>query len=406
MPADRPRIQVLSPRTWGEFGNYLAATSFSRVLRTAVDAEVTLLEAEPILPWLGDAGQRIRTISLESPDAATRTRRYMQLMSQLQDRFPAGFETDPTPAQTEALAPLTEHLRTTAPDVVVGTKGFVARLCVAAVRLAGTRTRVASHITNPGLLHLPLHRSAHPDLTLVGFPWAKEHLLAHEGGDPERIRVVGPLVAQHDLRDFLTDELAAPAAAPWGGDDDDPARPRLIVFCNRGGDTYLRLLEHIAERHPATDLVFVGYDDPELARRAARAAGASRLAHWRFHSRLTQAEYFDYITQASRSPHGLLISKAGPNTTLEAAYFGIPVLMLESGLPMEQWVPGLIHERGLGRACDTPDELLTTVDDWLARPSEIEQHKKAAVEFAESVLDQQAVAARIGAAVQSLLDAR
>ncbi|MFE7278033.1 Moenomycin biosynthesis protein MoeGT1 [Streptomyces sp. NPDC057623] len=403
MRPDPPHIQVLSPRTWGEFGNYLAATRFSRVLRGAVDADVTLLEAEPILPWLGEAGAEIRTISLESPDATVRTERYMGLMGRLQERFPAGFEVAPTSGQQAALAPLTEHLRTTAPDVVVGTKGFVARLCVAAVRLAGIRTRVVSHVTNPGLLQLPLHRSAHPDLTLVGFAWAKDHLLARTGGDPEQVRVVGPLVAQHDLRDFMTSESAAPAAGPWGGDTDS-GRPRLIVFCNRGGDVYLELVHHIAAHHPDTDLVFVGYDDPDLARRAA--AGAQRLPHWRFHSRLTQAEYFDYIDRASRSPHGLLVSKAGPNTTLEAAYFGIPVLMLESGLPMERWVPGLIHEHDLGRACAAPEDLFRTVDDWLTRPSAIEEHKKAAIGFAESVLDQEAVARRIGDAVRPLLETR
>ncbi|XVV37592.1 hypothetical protein ACQPXT_29680 [Streptomyces sp. CA-100214] len=217
MRRDRPHIQVLSPRTWGEFGNYLAATRFSRVLRGSVDADVTLLEAEPILPWLGEAGAEIRTISLESPDATVRTERYMGLMTRLQERFPAGFEVGPTPVQQAALAPLTEHLRTTAPDVVVGTKGFVARLCVAAVGLAGVRTRVVSHVTNPGLLQLPLHRSPHPDLTLVGFAWAKDRLLASTGGDPDRVRVVGPLVAQHDLRDFMTSESAAPTAGPWGG---------------------------------------------------------------------------------------------------------------------------------------------------------------------------------------------
>ncbi|MET9296214.1 Moenomycin biosynthesis protein MoeGT1 [Streptomyces sp. NPDC003077] len=401
MHRDRSHIQVLSPRTWGEFGNYLAATRFSRVLRGGVDAEVTLLEAEPILPWLGEAGAEIREISLNSPDAATRTRHYMALMDRLQKRFPADFEADPTPTQRTELAPLAEHLRATAPDVVVGTKGFVARLCVAAVRLAGLETRVVSHVTNPGLLQLPLHRSRHPDLTLVGFDWAKEHLIAETGAEADRVSVVGPLVAQHDLRDFMTDESAAPAAGPWGGENDHQ-RPRLIVFCNRGGDTYLELVQHIATHHPDTDLVFVGYDDPELARRAA--SGAARLAHWRFHSRLTQAQYFDYIDRAARSPYGLLVSKAGPNTTLEAAYFGIPVLMLESGLPMEQWVPGLIHEHQLGRACATPEDLFRTVDDWLARPSAIALHKKAAIGFAESVLDQEAVSGRIAEAVRPLLE--
>jgi glycosyltransferase involved in cell wall biosynthesis len=398
---DRPLVHVLSPRTWGEFGNYLAATRFSRALRSVIDAEVTLLEAEPILPWIGEAGAEIRTISLESPDAVVRNQRYMALMDRLQARFPEGFEADPTPAQRADLEPLTRHLGRTAPDVVVGTKGFVARLCVAAVRLAGTPTRVVSHVTNPGLLQLPLHRSRYPDLTLVGFPRAKEHLVQAAGADPDRVRVVGPLVAQHDLQDFMTGDSADADTGPWG-DDGGPDRPRVIIFSNRGGDTYPELVRRLADRHPGIDLVFVGYGDPELARRTA----ALGRPHWRFHSVLNQREYFDYIRRASRSRYGLLISKAGPNTTLEAAYFGIPVLMLESGLPMEQWVPGLIDEEGLGRACATPGELFDTADDWLTRPSVIEGHKKAALAFADSVLDQDAVTERIGAAVRPLLDAR
>ncbi|MDX3852341.1 Moenomycin biosynthesis protein MoeGT1 [Streptomyces sp. AK02-01A] len=404
MPSER--VHVLSPKTWGEFGNFLAATRFSRALRGALDVEVTLLEAETFLPWLGDIGAQIRTISLESPDTATRTERYLALMSRLQQRFPKGFETDPGPEHASALTGLVKHLRETGPELVVGTKGFVARLCVAASRLAGVRTAVAHHLTNPGLLDLPLHRSPHPDLTLVGFPWAKDRLVAEEGADPDRIRTVGPLVAQHDLSDFMTDGSGPRTSEPWGERTGGENRPKVIVFCNRGGETYLRVLEHIARHHPATDLVFVGYDDPALARRAAAAASGARLGDWRFHSRLTQAEYFDYISQASKSPHGLLISKAGPNTTLEAAYFGIPVLMLESGLPMESWVPGLIRDHRLGAACASPEELLSAVDDWLGHPATIERHQRAALSFADTVLDQEAVVRRIGAAVRTLLDER
>ena len=303
---DRPLVQVLSPRTWGEFGNYLAATRFSRALRSVIDAEVTLLEAEPILPWIGEAGAEIRTISLESPDAVVRNQRYMALMDRLQARFPEGFEADPTAAQRADLEPLTRHLRESAPDVVVGTKGFVARLCVAAVRLAGTSTRVVSHVTNPGLLQLPLHRSRYPDLTLVGFPRAKEHLLATAGGDPERVQVVGPLVAQHDLRDFMTSETAVSEAGPWGGDS-GPDRPRVIIFSNRGGDTYPELVRRLADRHPGIDLVFVGYGDPELARRTA----AVGRPHWRFHKLLGRTQSLHHIPRASPSTHGLLGSEAG-----------------------------------------------------------------------------------------------
>lgn len=406
MPRDR--IQVLSPRTWGEFGNYLAATRLSRVVSGELDADVTLLEAEPILPWLGEVGAEIREITVTSADATERTRRYLALMGRLAARFPRGFEVDEAASRRHELAGLVAHFDRTRPDVVIGTKGFVARLCVAAARAAGYPRAVVSHVTNPGLLHLDIHRSPHPDLTMVSMQWAKDLLIAREGGSSDRIHVVGPLVAEHDLREFLAGDGASGAgpAGPAGGASGwgDSARPKIIVFSNRGGPAYPRVVRHLADRHPDIDLVFVGYNDPHLAEEAAAAGGST--ADWRFHSRLTQAEYFDYIDQASRSPYALLISKGGPNTTLEAAYFGIPVLMLESGLPMENWVADLIHDNSLGRCCATADELIAVLDDWLAHPEKISAYKRSAVSFAGDTLDQRAVAARIGAAVGQLTSAR
>src|SRR5262245_44335227 len=137
MPA--PRIQVLSPRTWGEFGNYLAATRLARVLADRVDAEVTLLEAERILPWLGEVGAQIRDITVTSPDAATRTDRYLAMTERLVARFPRDAEAGPGAGDRPDLAALVAHLVESTPDVVVATKGFLARLCLAAGRAAARR---------------------------------------------------------------------------------------------------------------------------------------------------------------------------------------------------------------------------------------------------------------------------
>jgi hypothetical protein len=395
----RSQVQVLSPRTWGEFGNVLAATRFARALRDATDAEVTLVEAESILPWLGDIGAEIRAITLASPDADTRSRRYLGLMDRLARRFPRGFEVDPDPSHCAQVASLVEHFRRTWPDVVVGTKGLISRLALLASRVSGGSQAVVNYVTNPGLLQLEVHRSAHFDMTLVPVSWAKELLLTDGGGPADRIRVVGLLVAQHDLRGFLTTDAArgSDEQVRWGRPGSG-SRPKVVVFSNRGGVAYPRILRHLADRHPEVDLVFIGYDDPDLAREAA----AISVADWRIHVRLTQDQYFEYISQAARSDYAFLISKAGPNTTLEAAYFGIPVLMLESGLPMESWVPALIHDNGLGRCCAEVEELIDVLDDWLARPTTIAAYKRSAVQFGKTALDQQAVVERIRAAVGAL----
>ncbi|MFE7120923.1 Moenomycin biosynthesis protein MoeGT1, partial [Streptomyces sp. NPDC057654] len=151
------RVHVLSPRTWGEFGNYLAATRFTTVLRERLpDAEVTLLTAESLLPWVGDVGARIREITLQSPDTATRTRRYQALMAELAAEWPAGCEAGAAPPPgARPLDGLVDHLRTHRPDLVVGAKPFIARLSLAAANAAARadgrpRPRVAAHVTNPG----------------------------------------------------------------------------------------------------------------------------------------------------------------------------------------------------------------------------------------------------------------
>lgn len=413
MPGER--IQIISPRTWGELGNFLAASRFAGVVRQQLpEAEVTLVEVEPLLPWVGEIGAQIRAITLGNHDSATRTRRYLELMARLSTQWPQGFEAEePRSGVRGALSGLVRHLRETRPDIVVGTQGFITRLCLAASRATGARRpRVADHVTNPGLLRLAVHRSPHPDLTFVGFDWARTMLITCEGHPPDRIQMVGPLVTRHHLasgpnggnggNSRQTTVSGGCATQPWGGTD-SPQRPKVIMFCHRGGEAYLRVIDHLAHRDADIDLVFVGQGDPETTRRAEDLARRGNGLRWRFHARLRQEEYATYIERAAQTPHSFLISTAGPTTTLEAAYVGIPLLVLDSGLPMESWVPGLIHERGLGRCCRTATELLDVLSTWLDRPELVAEHRRNAAAYAAAGLDQDSVAHRIGHGLRGLL---
>lgn len=399
-----PRIVIVSPRTWGQFGNFLAATRLAGVLRERLPGHrIDVWEAEATLPWIGDYGARIADITAGSPDTATRSRRYLELMAEIEQAHPAGFETSSRSPVQARVAGLRAALEQARPDLVIGTKGFVARLCKAALLDSTADAPVVSYVTNPGLLTLPIHRSTGFDAMLVPFDWTRQQFCAQSGADPDTVHVVGPLVARHDLGSFVSADPDSAGQSGWPEQVDSPPRPKIVVFSNRGGNDYVRILHHLAKNHPETDVVFVGYNDPALIEQVTRDIGSAR---WRFHTKLTQREYFAYIEGAAAAEHAFLISKAGPNTTLEAAYFGIPVLMLESGLPMEGWVGGLIHEHGLGRCRVTVDELLVDLDEWLGDRRQIAAGKRACSTFAATLLNQDTTAGRLENVLRMLLDRR
>lgn len=400
----KKRILVLGMRTWGQFGNYLAATRLAHVLRDSMpETDVDLREAESFLPSLASIGAQIRDLTLESPDAAERSRRYLQLMEALKQRFPQGFEQDDPNALafSDELEALAAHLREQRPDIVIGTKGVISRLLISALRMAGHRAHVVNHVTNEGLLRLPIHRV--PDaMNFVGFDSARAYAEEQLGYPADSLRVVGPLIAEHQLKDFLLVADGEPARTPWRDAGDTSGNAKLIIFSNRGGQEYIELLRHLARHHARIDLVFVSYDDEALSQLASQLSECP--AHWSYRSRLAQDEYFGYIHGAARAARSLLISKTGPNTTLEAAFFGIPVLSVDSGLPMEAWVPDLILEHGLGRSCRNMNELIATFDHWMTE-DKLPSIKRNAMTFAENHLDQKKVIDRIAGELRALLDA-
>lgn len=401
----KKRILVLGMRTWGQFGNYLAATRLAHVVRASVpEVEVELREAESFLPSLASVGAQIRTLTLESPDALTRSERYLQLMDTLKKHYPEGFELgEPTAlAFSDELEVLAGYFREQRPDIVIGTKGVISRLVISALRLAGHTAQVVNHVTNEGLLRLAIHRA--PTATnFVGFDSARVYALEQLGYPGDNVRVVGPLIAEHELKDFLLSADSGTVKPLWCDDDGTSGRTKVIIFSNRGGQEYIELIRHLAVHHPQIDLVFVSYDDEALSRLASQLPECP--AHWSYRSRLAQDEYFGYIHGASRAPRSVLISKTGPNTTLEAAFFGIPVLSVDSGLPMEAWVPSLIRKHGLGHSCGNMNELVSTFDRWVAEDT-LPSIKESAQSFARSHLEQTKVIGRIAENLRALLNAQ
>jgi hypothetical protein len=402
----RPVIQIIAMRSWGELGNLLAARTLAPALTEGLgNVRVQVLEAEDFFPRLASIGARIERLARAEVAPADRRMRYLQLLAPLAERFFSGFEVaDASRSLAGELELLVRHLQRTQPDVVIGMKGLVSRLCLAAARRAGADPGVVNFVTNEGLLRLEIHRSPHLPLNLVPFESGRSYLVEKYDFAQERVRVVGRLLAQPQVGAAFSADRRGPAMSAGAFTARRIDDARMVVLANRGGDAYLRLLEHMATRHRSLPVVFVALRDPGLAAAAQMIATGERLDTWSIFEGLTQTEYLRCLTWLRECSVPILVTKTGPNTVLEAAACGLPQLLLESGLPMETWVGPFVAEYGLGLAFTYVDDLLSQLESWLRHPVQVAFHRRCAVRFATAYLDQAEARARLVAALTEVLD--
>jgi hypothetical protein len=395
-------VQVISMRTWGELGNLLAGQTLAATLAAGLDrANVTLVEAETLFPQFAEAGAAIRELVAARLPADEVWAGYLRLMADFAGRLPAGLDEDPVPAATAGrLALVVEHFARTKPDLVIGTKGVISRLSHAALRVADLAVPVVNYVTNEGLLRLPVHRAPDLPVHLVQFDRAKDYLVRECGYRPERVLPVGRLLAQTHAAKVFEGGDAVGAI--------DPAMfepsTRILILSNRGGREYLGALERIARAHPDAALVFIAFNNPALAAEAAELLTELKVFAWRTFDRLAQGDYLRYLSWLEAADAPLFISKTGPNSMLEGLYFGIPQLLVRSGLPMEEWVGPFLSENGVGQAFDQMEELVEVALRWVGDPDELPRRRRRAVAVARTLLDPDRARWQTVAAVAAALD--
>ncbi|MEU7959345.1 hypothetical protein [Micromonospora humida] len=403
-------VQVISMRTWGELGNLLAGRTLAATLAAGLDdVDVTVVEAETIFPQFAEAGAAIRELVAARLPADEVRAGYLSLMADFTGRLPGGLDDDPVPAATaDRLAAVVEHFATTKPDLVIGTKGVISRLSRAALRIADLPTPVVNYVTNEGLLRLPVHRAPHLPVHLVQFDRARDYLVREHGYRPERVVPVGRLLAQAQAAQVFE---GAGQGGRIGGTDADAmesalaeARTRVLILSNRGGREYLAAVERIATAHPDAALVFIAYNNPTLATEAAELLTELKVPAWQTFDRLAQGDYLRYLSWLHAADAPLFISKTGPNSMLEGLYFGIPQLLVRSGLPMEEWVGPFLAEHGVGQGFDRMEDLVDVAVRWLGDPDELPRRRHLATALARTLLDPDRARRRTVAAVAAVLD--
>lgn len=323
------RLLLLSSRSWGELGNYLSAKRLEKRLKTVASIRELIHENfEDYCPYFSELGERISTLSRESHNAEERNNSYNNLMREIENTFYKGFEMgDERIAQID-IPSIRERIVAHAPDIVVGTKGLISRICVRAVKKLSHRPLVINYVTNDGLLNLPIHLSDAPDQQLVQTDLGRRSLTkAFPQIDSSRITITGPFVTVPKYSN---------------------GSPLTVgIFINRGGSEYWPLLETLALAGDRAEvqIICIGNDNllSDIKKFSFRNA-----PHWCIESKLPPKDYLSRLDSLARFERRVFICKSAPSTVFEALARRIPVLTLNSGLPMEKWVGDLVKENGLG----------------------------------------------------------
>jgi hypothetical protein len=390
------RVLVVSMTTWGERGNWLSGRSLGATLQACwPDAQVDVVAAEELMPLFGEVGKRIKAATIETSDPEERFAGYSRILRSLEPLFPAGFEDDPEryPSAAAELQTLAQRLRENPPDLLLGTKGIICRALIGALRLAGLERPVINYVTNHGHFQFAVHRVPGAALHLTRLPEGREYLIENCGWAPESIRVVGYLVAAQQLLQRgevpKVDEGTTPHIS-------------VIIVSNRGGDEYVTVLERLVPFRDAIDVTFIALMDERLCSAANQVLREHGITRWRVADQLTQTELFHLMAQARAKGVCCLVCKASPNSIFEAVYFGLPMFLFRTGLPMEEWGADMVVSERIGWVAADVDDLTPPLLDSLSDISKLQPVIERQRAFAAQYLDQKLTIERLRDAVESV----
>ncbi len=395
-------VLILSMTTWGEMGNWLSGQSLKEALTKArPDWNVVQQAADTAVPGLAEAGSTIREISRQATSPEERFDAYRALMASLMEKYPAGMETgDASTSETaRAVEQLKAVLATEAPDVIIGTKGIICRLALAA---SGGATPVINYVTNHMHFQFAVHRCPGATRHLVRLPQAKEYLQDDLGYDASAIDIIGYLINAGPNQPDASPRRSAGGSGSGSGSGDSTQPPHVVVVSNRGGAEYLDVLTYLVTKQTHASGTFIGINDPDLCGRASTiAAGHGAADRWTIVEKLSQADFLRLLSGRDRVGPLVLVSKASPNTIMEAVYLGIPMCLFRSGLPMEDWACDLVNEEGLGTASADAPGVCAAIERLFQDGGELQAVVGRQRAYAARVLDQRSVVVKTASILEA-----
>lgn len=343
-------ILIISMSTWGELGNWLSGKTLSDMLQTDIpDAQITQIKAESVYQHFASIGLQIKSATLAATDPEARQLAYCGILEKYENHFES--------LQTLDLSELKATLSLLNPDVVIGTKGVICRICIEALRQLHRSTPVVNYVTNHGHFRFKIHHCVAARLHLVRFPESKDYLLEHTTFDSTTVLPVGYLLNTSNI-----DLNNAPLASNPTASSQKVFKPSVVVMSNRGGVEYLKLLEHFLLNFPHVKVAFLSIKDEELYNAALKLVRDYQNTNCNILRDLNHQEFLELLVQYKEHGPTIYVSKASPNAIFEAVYLKMPMLLVRSGLPMEDWAAEKVLKEGLGLVYDSISDVINSIN--------------------------------------------
>lgn len=359
--------------TWGELGNWLSGRTLANTLnRSLGDVKITQIKAESVFPKFAEIGSQISNLSKTANNPEERFQRYSDLLNKEADYF--------DDIDNDLLCEFNKVISNVKPDIIIGTKGVICRVVIKALALENSKIPVLNYVTNHGHFQFKIHQCYDVDRHIVRFEDSKQYLIENTKFSPEKIIPIGYLLNTYEGAEKTVKKVKSQTLLE--------KEISIIILSNRGGNQYLQIFEHIISKFPSTEIVFVTLNNKEQFDSATNMVSFHNNKKAKVRKELDHKEFLTLLSSWKKKGPTYFISKASPNAVFEAVYINLPLMLLRSGLPMEDWAVETIKDNELGVVYDSANELIENFDQYMHHPVKAQRIIEDQIIFKQDYLNQ------------------
>lgn len=373
--------------TWGEMGNWVSAKVLSKTIQTMnPNYNIQQVAAENIFPTFAEIGKKIKTVTLRAKNPEERLSLYSGLLDNEAKKLDVVKD-----VELKLVDELIDEIK---PNIIIGTKGVICRVVAESVSRKSLNIPVVNYVTNHGLFKLRIHNCERASAHIVRLMESKEFLMKEAGLPAHKIFPVGYLLNTAVKTANFTNQNEI------GYSDLD--KVSVIILSNRGNEEYIDVFNHIIESHPDLKVCFIAVNNESQFQKGIELVNKGNAKNAIVRQELDQSEFMRLLIKWRISGPTIFISKTSPNAVFEAVYLNLPLLMLKSGLPMEDWAASFIEKYDLGKVTETADGIILELDKLLKEPRRLKQIQKNQINFSQKFLHQSDIPQKINSVLLSL----